>query len=139
MWEYAKEQITREIGAVADLDSADVWLTVPAAWDAKGCEIMREGAISAGLVAQFSAADKNWADRLHIITCVIIAFYSLRRYNDRFDRREPEAAAVHCAHLTNLHKLRPSQNFMICDAGGGTVVRLVSLAMRDSVPNAPLL
>lgn len=40
MWEYAKEQITREIGAVADLDSADVWLTVPAAWDAKGCEIM---------------------------------------------------------------------------------------------------
>jgi len=59
MWEYAKEQITREIGAVADLDSADVWLTVPAAWDAKGCEIMREGAISAGLVAQFSAADKN--------------------------------------------------------------------------------
>jgi len=63
---------------------------------------MREGAISAGLVAQFSAADKNWAERLHIIT-------------------EPEAAAVHCAHLTNLHKLRPSQNFMICDAGGGTV------------------
>lgn len=35
---------------------------------------------------------------------------------------EPEAAAVHCAHLTNLHQLRPSQNFMICDAGGGTVV-----------------
>jgi hypothetical protein len=28
---------------------------------------------------------------------------------------------VHCAHLTNLHQLRPSQNFMICDAGGGTV------------------
>ena len=39
--------------------------------------------------------------------------------------REPEAAAVHCAHLTNLHQLRPSQNFMICDAGGGTVVRSV--------------
>lgn len=37
-------------------------------------------------------------------------------------RSEPEAAAVHCAHLTNLHQLRPSQNFMICDAGGGTVV-----------------
>ena len=96
MWEYAKEQITREIGAVADLgtslhidyglevihrsfpsyfiDSADVWLTVPAAWDAKGCEIMREAAISAGLVQQFSANDRNWADRLHIITCV----YSVR-------------------------------------------------------------
>ena len=30
---------------------------------------------------------------------------------------------MHCAFLTDLHKLRPSQNFMICDAGGGTVVR----------------
>lgn len=40
--------------------------------------------------------------------------------------REPEAAAVHCAYLTDLHKLRPSQNFMICDAGGGTVVRTCS-------------
>lgn len=38
-----------------------------------------------------------------------------------FWRSEPEAAAVHCAHLTNLHQLKPSQNFMICDAGGGTV------------------
>ncbi|KAL5478877.1 hypothetical protein ACEPAI_2154 [Sanghuangporus weigelae] len=102
MWEYAKEEITRTIGAVADLDSADVWLTVPAAWDAKGCELMREAALSAGLVQQFSATDRNWEDRLHIIT-------------------EPEAAAVHCAHLTNLHRLKPSQNFMICDAGGGTV------------------
>ncbi|TDL26993.1 actin-like ATPase domain-containing protein [Rickenella mellea] len=102
LWEYAKEQITREIGAVADLESADVWLTVPAAWDAKGCEIMREAAITAGLVQASHAGDREWRDRLHIIT-------------------EPEAAAVHCAHLTNLHHLKPSQNFMICDAGGGTV------------------
>lgn len=41
---------------------------MPAAWDAKGCELMREAAISAGLVQQFSATDRNWADRLHIIT-----------------------------------------------------------------------
>ncbi|KAF8488899.1 actin-like ATPase domain-containing protein [Gautieria morchelliformis] len=102
LWEYAKEQITREIGVVADLDAADVWLTVPAAWDAKGCDIMREAAITAGLVQASRAGDRNWRDRLRIIT-------------------EPEAAAVHCAHLTNLHHLKPSQNFMICDAGGGTV------------------
>ncbi|KZP30051.1 actin-like ATPase domain-containing protein [Athelia psychrophila] len=102
LWEYAKEQITREIGAVADLNSADVWLTVPAAWDAKGCNMMRDAAISAGLVQSSHAGDRDWRDRLRIIT-------------------EPEAAAVHCAHLTDLHKLRPSQNFMICDAGGGTV------------------
>ncbi|KAI0255423.1 actin-like ATPase domain-containing protein [Lactifluus subvellereus] len=102
MWEYAKEQITREIGAVADLDSADVWLTVPAAWDARGCDMMREAAITAGLVRSVGARDRDWRDRLHIIT-------------------EPEASAVHCAHLTDLHNLKPSQIFMICDAGGGTV------------------
>ncbi|KAG8887888.1 hypothetical protein FRB98_008783 [Tulasnella sp. 332] len=102
LFEYAKEQITREIGAVADLNEADVWLTVPAAWDAIGCELMREAAIRAGLVQAAHARDRNWRDRLRIIT-------------------EPEAAAVHCAHLTDLHQLQPSQNFMICDAGGGTV------------------
>jgi hypothetical protein len=102
LWEYAKEQITREIGAVADLNSADVWLTVPAAWDAKGCDMMRDAALSAGLVQSSHAGDRDWRERLRIIT-------------------EPEAAAVHCAHLTDLHKLKPSQNFMICDAGGGTV------------------
>ncbi|KAF9511532.1 hypothetical protein BS47DRAFT_1330881 [Hydnum rufescens UP504] len=102
LWDYAKGQITREIGAVADLNVADVWLTVPAAWDSRGCQIMRDAALSAGLVGSAHANDRDWRDRLHIIT-------------------EPEAAAVHCAHLTNLHQLRPTQNFMICDAGGGTV------------------
>jgi hypothetical protein len=40
---------------------------------------------------------------------------------DGRNNSEPEAAAVHCVALTDLHHLRPSQNFMICDAGGGTV------------------
>lgn len=102
LWDYAKQQITHEIGAVADLDSAEVWLTVPAAWDARGCQMMRDAAIAAGLVRSSRAGDTTWRDRLRIIT-------------------EPEAAAVHCAYLTDLHRLRPSQNFMICDAGGGTV------------------
>ncbi|KAH9476914.1 Heat shock 70 kDa protein 12B [Psilocybe cubensis] len=102
LWEYAKDQITREIGAVADLNTADVWLTVPAAWDAKGCDIMREAAITAGLVQSSHAGDTNWRERLRIIT-------------------EPEAAAVHCAQLNDLHHLKPSQNFIVCDAGGGTV------------------
>ncbi|KAJ3486412.1 hypothetical protein NLI96_g4257 [Meripilus lineatus] len=102
LWEYAKRQVTAEIGAVADLDAADVWLTVPAAWDAKGCQIMRDAAIAAGLVHSSRAGDVNWRDRLRVIT-------------------EPEAAAVHCAYLTDLHRLRANQNFMICDAGGGTV------------------
>lgn len=52
----------------AIVDSADVWLTVPAAWDARGCDMMREAAISAGLVRNVSARDRAWRDRLRIIT-----------------------------------------------------------------------
>jgi hypothetical protein len=63
---------------------------------------MREAAIAAGLVQSSRADDVNWRDRLRIIT-------------------EPEAAAVHCAHLTDLHHLKPSQTFVVVDAGGGTV------------------
>ncbi|KAK7676061.1 hypothetical protein QCA50_020985 [Cerrena zonata] len=118
LWEYAKQQVTRDIGAVADLDSADVWLTVPAAWDARGCQIMRDAAIAAGLVQSARAGDVNWRDRLRVIT-------------------EPEAAAVHCAYLTDLHKLRPNQNFMICDAGGGTVVSSCSCTQRGGVLPTP--
>ncbi|KAJ6482899.1 hypothetical protein C8R47DRAFT_576571 [Mycena vitilis] len=102
LWEYVREQITRDIGAIADLNSADVWVTVPAAWDGRGCALMREAAIEAGLVQSAYPGDIAWRDRLRIIT-------------------EPEAAAVHCAHLTDLYKLHPSQNFIVCDAGGGTV------------------
>lgn len=63
---------------------------------------MREAAITAGLVQSSRVGDNNWKDRLRIIT-------------------EPEAAAVHCAQLNNIHHLKPSQNFIVCDAGGGTV------------------
>lgn len=94
-----------------------MWLTVPAAWDARGCDIMREAAISAGLVQSSRAGDISWRDRLRIIT-------------------EPEAAAVHCARLTELHHLKPSQNFIVADAGGGTVdlaVYKVSKLFLDKV------
>ncbi|KAK4702662.1 hypothetical protein P7C70_g3563, partial [Phenoliferia sp. Uapishka_3] len=102
LWRYAKEQITEQIGSVADLEAADVLLTVPAAWDAAGCALMREAAIKAGLVQSSRGGDKNWRERLRIIT-------------------EPEAAAIHASTLSSLHKLRASQSFIICDAGGGTV------------------
>ncbi|KAJ6476249.1 actin-like ATPase domain-containing protein [Mycena sanguinolenta] len=102
LWEFSREQITRDIGAISDLYSADVWVTVPAAWDARGCAMMHEAGIAAGLVQSAYPGDIAWRDRLKIIT-------------------EPEAAAVHCAHLTDLYRLRPSQNFIVCDAGGGTV------------------
>ena len=58
---------------------------------------MRTAAIRAGLVESVNAGDIAWRDRLHIIT-------------------EHEAAAVHCA----VHRLTPSQNFMIAYAGDET-------------------
>ena len=51
------------------LDTADVWLTVPAAWDAMGCQMMRDAAITAGLVRSARAGDDKWRDRLRIIRC----------------------------------------------------------------------
>ncbi|KAK4046962.1 hypothetical protein OIO90_006380 [Microbotryomycetes sp. JL221] len=102
LWTYAKARITEEIGSVADLESADVQLTVPAQWDNVGCSIMREAAIKAGMVQSSRAGDTEWRDRLRIIT-------------------EPEAAAIHASTLSTLHRLRASQSFIICDAGGGTV------------------
>ncbi|GAA5942523.1 Hsp70 family protein [Sporobolomyces koalae] len=102
LWRYAKERIVEEIGIVADLEAADVILTVPAAWDAAGCQIMREAAIKAGMVQSARSGDRNWRDRLRIIT-------------------EPEAAAIHASTLSTLHNLRASQSFIICDAGGGTI------------------
>jgi len=59
-------------------DSADVWLTVPAAWDEKGCSIMRSAAITAGLVHSSRAGDVNWRDRLHITPFAILCLISLR-------------------------------------------------------------
>ncbi|GAA6018692.1 hypothetical protein JCM11491_001264 [Sporobolomyces phaffii] len=102
LWRYAKEKIVEEIGLVADLDAANVILTVPAAWDAAGCSIMRDAAIKAGMVQSSRGGDVNWRDRLQIIT-------------------EPEAAAIHASTLATLHHLRPSMSFLLCDAGGGTV------------------
>jgi hypothetical protein len=108
-------------------------LTVPAAWDARGCDMMREAAITAGLVRSVGARDRDWRDRLRIITYALLHLSPRSIPNQIFffffflQFSEPEAAAVHCAHLTDLHKLKPSQIFMICDAGGGTVVRLRTL------------
>ena len=34
---------------------------------------------------------------------------------------EPEAGAIHASQLASLHHLKPTQSFLLCDAGGGTV------------------
>lgn len=89
---------------------------------------MREAAISAGLVQSSHAGDRDWRERLRIITLVNVSLYPYSELSCLSS--EPKAAAVHCAYLTDLHKLRPSQNFMICDAGGGTVVSRYEIPSR---------
>lgn len=56
--------------SISQTDSADVWLTVPAAWDARGCQMMRDAAITAGLVRSSRAGDNAWKERLRVITYV---------------------------------------------------------------------
>jgi hypothetical protein len=52
------------------IEAADVILTVPAAWDAAGCALMREAALKAGMVQASRGGDRSWRDRLRIITFV---------------------------------------------------------------------
>ncbi|KAG8731206.1 hypothetical protein FRC12_019840 [Ceratobasidium sp. 428] len=112
LWNHVKQQVTIKIGTIATLANmysstglADIWLTVPARWDAKACSIMREAAVRAGIVQQdlvTRATESTAGDRLRIITGL-------------------EAAAVYCAQLTTLHQLHPDQHLMICDAGAQSV------------------
>jgi hypothetical protein len=68
-------------------------ITVPAIWSDKAKELTRQAAYDAGIAR----------NNLTLIT-------------------EPEAAAIYCATLCNEVDLGPGDRFMICDAGGGTVV-----------------
>lgn len=69
-------------------------ITVPAIWSDKAKQLTQKAAVDAGIDG----------DSLILIT-------------------EPEAAALYCATLCEEVDLEPGDNFMICDAGGGTVVR----------------
>lgn len=68
-------------------------LTVPAIWNYKARDLTKQAAVRAGIPI----------DRLEIIP-------------------EPEAAALYCATTSSEGNLREGDRFLICDAGGGTVV-----------------
>ena len=68
-------------------------ITVPAIWSDKAKELTRKAAVMAGIRSE----------SLTLIT-------------------EPEAAALYCATLCDEVDLGPGDRFLICDAGGGTVV-----------------
>lgn len=68
-------------------------ITIPAIWSDKAKELTRKAAVKAGIKE----------DGLSLIT-------------------EPEAAALYCATKCEQVDLNAGDRFMICDAGGGTVV-----------------
>lgn len=69
-------------------------LTVPAIWSDKAKDTMQRAAVSAGIPAS----------RLTMVT-------------------EPEAAGLYCSTLCHEVDLQDGDCFVICDAGGGTVVK----------------
>ncbi|KAI9336880.1 hypothetical protein BD770DRAFT_422631 [Pilaira anomala] len=86
-------------------------LTVPAMWSDKSKQIMREAAIQAGLI---NSTDHR--DRLMLIS-------------------EPEAAALYCEKTCDKFNMQHGDEFMICDAGGGTVDLIVFRVEMDSNGN----
>jgi molecular chaperone DnaK (HSP70) len=73
-------------------------ITVPAVWSEKAKELTRQAAVSAGIPRR----------KLMLIT-------------------EPEAAAIYCSVLCKEVDLREGSRFLVCDAGGGTVVSFINL------------
>ncbi|KAM0753426.1 actin-like ATPase domain-containing protein [Meredithblackwellia eburnea MCA 4105] len=102
LWQHASKVITEATGSVQELRKATVVMTVPSAWSAAGCQVMREAALDANIVVSSKADDLRYKERLHIIT-------------------EPEAAAVHAAATITHPALQAPNSFILCDAGGGTI------------------
>jgi hypothetical protein len=84
--------------------------------------------MSSGLVApQGSPQYDGGRDRLHIVSYVVKLSTCYTMFSDISSLpfpSEPEAAAVHSSLWKELN-VNPNQSFMVCDAGGGTVVRLL--------------
>ncbi|KAF9995197.1 hypothetical protein BGZ79_011129 [Entomortierella chlamydospora] len=99
--EYVSEKILQEFGRSYSRNSFRYCLTVPAMWSDKAKDVMRNAAIRAGLI---TAADHP--DRLTLVS-------------------EPEAAALYCEKACKQYDLGHGDQFMICDAGGGTVDLIV--------------
>ncbi|KAF9346264.1 hypothetical protein BGX26_002251 [Mortierella sp. AD094] len=99
--EYVTEKILQEFGRSFSRKNFRYCLTVPAMWSDKAKGVMRKAAIRAGLI---TATDHP--DRLMLVS-------------------EPEAAALYCEKACKQYDLGHGDQFMICDAGGGTVDLIV--------------
>ncbi|KAI9473984.1 MAG: hypothetical protein EXX96DRAFT_488202, partial [Benjaminiella poitrasii] len=100
-YSYIKADMVRK-GFNQNFDKqARFCLTVPAMWTDKSKQIMRDAALKAGIINE---ADHR--DRLMLIS-------------------EPEAAALYCERMCDKFNMQQEEEFMICDAGGGTIDLIV--------------
>ncbi|KAI8096972.1 uncharacterized protein BX664DRAFT_325306 [Halteromyces radiatus] len=86
-------------------------LTVPAMWTDKAKQIMREASVLAGIINE-----NDHHDRLMLIS-------------------EPEAAAIYCEKACDQFSMEDGDEFMICDAGGGTLDLIVFNVKMDAQGN----
>ncbi|KAI9308397.1 hypothetical protein BJ944DRAFT_260306 [Cunninghamella echinulata] len=86
-------------------------LTVPAMWTDRAKQIMREASILAGIINK-----DDHHDRLMLIS-------------------EPEAAAIYCEKVCDQFSMEDGDEFMICDAGGGTLDLIVFNVKMDAQGN----
>ncbi|KAF9578954.1 Heat shock 70 kDa protein 12A [Lunasporangiospora selenospora] len=101
LYRHVSEKIISNYGYQIDRDMFRFCLTVPAMWSDRAKDAMRQAAILAGLVVQ-----NDHPDRLLLVT-------------------EPEAAALYCQLKCKQFNLEHGDQFMVCDAGGGTVDLIV--------------
>jgi hypothetical protein len=102
------ESLPRQFGAsFLENQQISYVVTVPAIWSDKAKDLTRQAAVRAGI-------DQS---KLMLIT-------------------EPEAAALYCATLCKEADLKEGDRFVVCDAGGGTVVS--PLKSSYSIPIVPL-
>ncbi len=88
-------------------------LTVPTIWTNENKDTMRNAAVKAGLISESSADSERLKFAL-----------------------EPEAAALYCLYkedLSSISDLRLETNFMVVDAGGGTVDITVHKVVSDGL------
>ncbi|ORX60439.1 actin-like ATPase domain-containing protein [Hesseltinella vesiculosa] len=86
-------------------------LTVPAMWTDKAKQIMRDASVKAGIIEK-----DDHHDRLMLIS-------------------EPEAAAIYCERTSDDFTMVDGDEFMICDAGGGTLDLIVFGVKMDADGN----
>ncbi|KAK0103678.1 hypothetical protein ONS95_005688 [Cadophora gregata] len=100
VYEYVSAKLRRQMtDVVYDNTPMECWVTLPAIWSEEA------------KVATLQAAKK--------------AGFSNRSGDEIFTIAEPEAAAIATlkmySHTDSLNKIKPGENILICDCGGGTV------------------